>query len=74
MEKPTMKENFGRGPTTGNQASRKTKRSEFKAAKEERSGLADSIHAAYGARAGNDKVEAKLESIRDTVKPKKFSR
>jgi len=71
--KPTMKENFGLGPRTGN-SSRAGKRQAFQAGKDERNSLADSINAAYAARNTTVEVNSKLESVKDTVKPKKFSR
>lgn len=73
MELAKMKSNFGRGPTTGNQA-RAGKRAAFKEGKAERSSLADSINSAFSKRHTEDFVDAKLESVKDTVKPKKFKR
>ncbi|CAB4127649.1 hypothetical protein UFOVP94_35 [uncultured Caudovirales phage] len=77
MEIPKMKENYSRGPTTGNASARKGKREEFKASKGERSNLADSINSAFAARTFNldgPKVNAKVESVEGDVKPKKFKR
>lgn len=71
--KPTVKENYGLGPRTGN-SSRAGKRQAHQAGKEERSSLADSINAAYKARNTTVNVNPKLESVKDTVKPKKFSK
>lgn len=73
MEKPTMKSNYGLGPKTG-VAARAGKRAAFMAGKEERSNLADSINTAFSKRHSDDFVDAKLESVKDTVKPKKFKR
>ena len=65
--------NVAMGPRTGNNGT-PSKRTDFVSAKAEREPLADSILAAYGARAQDDYVNPKLESIRSTVKPHKFSR
>ena len=74
MEKPTMKANFGRGPTTGN-AARAGKRSAFKEGKQERSNLADSINAAFRTRVkAPDAIVHGLENVVEPVKPKKFKR
>ena len=80
MDIPTMKTNFGRGPTTGNASARKGKRETFKEGKEERSNLADSINDAFAARSptafGPTKtaVNPTLEGVKSDVKPKKFKR
>lgn len=50
------------GPRTGN-AGTMSKRSDFKAAKEERAPLADVIARAFGARAQDDHINPKLEPI-----------
>jgi hypothetical protein len=55
------------GPRTGN-AGMPAKRSDFKAAKEERAPLADAIARAFGARAQDDKVNPKLEPIASNSK------
>lgn len=70
-----MKENFGKGPTTGNQA-RAGKREAFKSSKQERSNLADSINSAFVARNPGVSINPKLEGVKvaQEVKPKKFSR
>ena len=65
--------NVAMGPRDGNRGT-PSKRSDFVAAKAEREPLAASILNAYGARAQDDYVNPKLESIRSTVKPHKFSR
>ena len=72
--KPTMKENFGLGPRTGNASARPGKRKTFEEGKTERSNLADSIKSAYAARTMPPKVDARLESVEGDVKPKKFKR
>jgi hypothetical protein len=61
------------GPRLGN-PSTGTKRADFQTGKEERNTLADTINAAYGARAQRDSVDEKMEGIRPVVKPKKFVR
>ena len=61
------------GPRTGNK-SQGTKRADFQAGKEERNSLADTITAAYGARASEDYVSPKATGIRPNVKPQKFAR
>lgn len=74
MEKPTMKENFGRGPSTGNQA-RAGKRAAFKEGKTERSNLADSINAAFKSRVkAPDAIVHGLENVVEPVYPRKFKR
>ena len=65
--------NVAMGPRDGNRGT-PSKRSDFVAAKAEREPLAASILNAYGARAQDDYVNPKLESIRSDVKPRKFSR
>mgnify|MGYP000169687581 CR=1 FL=1 len=66
--------NVAQGPRTGNRGT-PAKRGEFKAAKEERAPLADTITAAYGARAERDFIDYRhAEGIAPIVKPKKFSR
>jgi hypothetical protein len=65
--------NVSMGPRTGNDGTPK-KRTDFISAKAERAPLADSINAAYGARAQKDYVDPKMTGIRPVVKPKKFSR
>jgi len=75
-----MKENFGRGPTMGNASARKGKRETFAEGKSERSNLADSINAAFAARApttgSKEKtlIDPTLEGVESDVKPKKFKR
>jgi len=75
-----MKENYGRGPTTGNAAARKGKREEFKTSKEERSNLADEINKAFTMRSptnfGKTKttIDSTLEGVEQDVKPKKFKK
>jgi hypothetical protein len=67
--------NVAQGPRTGNTGS-KGKRGTFLDNKAERSPVAEVIERAYSAR-GMDTAETirpGLESIRSTVKPKKFSR
>jgi hypothetical protein len=54
--------NAKQGPRTGN-AGTMSKRSDFKAAKEERAPLADVIANAFGARAQDDHINPKLEPI-----------
>lgn len=74
MEKPTMKSNFGRGPTTGNQA-REGKRAAFKAGKQERSNLADTINTAFRTRVkAADAIVHGLENVVEPIYPKKFKR
>jgi hypothetical protein len=74
MDKPTMKSNYGLGPKTGN-AAREGKRAAFKAGKEERSNLADSINAAYKSRVkAPDAIVHGLENVVEPIKPKKFKR
>ena len=65
--------NTAMGPRTGNDGT-PSKRTDFIAAKAERAPLADSINAAYGARAQQDRVDPKMTGIRPVVKPKRFSR
>ena len=65
--------NTAMGPRTGNDGT-PSKRTDFIAAKAERAPLADSINAAYGARAQQDYVDPKMTGIRPVVKPRKFSR
>ena len=65
--------NVAQGPRTVNKGT-PAKRGEFSAAKAERAPLADTINAAYGARAQRDYVDSKAEGIAPVVKPKKFSR
>lgn len=73
MDKPTMKSNYGLGPKTGN-AAREGKRAAFKAGKEERSNLADSINSAFKARNTTVYVNPKLEPVKEPIKAPKFSR
>ena len=65
--------NVSMGPRTGNDGTPQ-KRTDFISAKAERAPLADSINAAYGARAQRDYVDPKMTGIRPVVKPRKFSR
>ena len=65
--------NQSMGPRTGN-PSTGTKRADFQTGKEERNTLADTITAAYGARAQRDSIDEKMEGIRPVVKPRKFAR
>jgi hypothetical protein len=65
--------NVAMGPRTGNRGTPE-KRGDFVAAKAEREPLAATIMAAYGARDPDDYVDSRLESIRSTVKPHRFSR
>ena len=80
MDIPTMKTNFGRGPRMGNASARPGKRATFEEGKAERSGLADSINAAFAARSPTTNSKTKttidpaLENVVDPVKPKKFKR
>jgi hypothetical protein len=73
-----MKENFGRGPTTGNAEARPGKRANFHEAKMERADLADEVKAAYDHRnweSLNTKHDPMLEPVHDEVRPvKKFKR
>ena len=72
MDKPTMKSNYGRGPTTGN-AARQGKRAAFKSGKQERSVLADSIAQAFKSRNPTPPyVSAQTDQVVDPVKPRKF--
>ena len=73
MELQKMKSNFGSGPRTGNSA-RQGKRAAFQEGKAERSDLAKSINSAFAARHTEPSVDPRLESVKDTVKPKKFKR
>jgi len=73
MEKPTMKSNYGLGPKTGN-AAREGKRAAFKAGKEERSNLADSINSAFKARNTTVHINPKLEPVKEPIKAPKFAR
>lgn len=66
--------NVKQGPRTGNAGAHAGKRGAFKAAKEERAPIADTIQRAYGARAERDYVDSKEEGIEPNVKPRKFSR
>jgi len=66
--------NVKQGPRTGNAGAHEGKRGAFKAAKEERAPLADSIQRAYGDRSQRDFIDAKAEGIAPNVKPRKFSR
>ena len=61
------------GPREGNKSAG-TKRADFQAGKAERNDLADTITAAYGARAQRDSVDKKAEGIRPVVKPQRFAR
>ena len=80
MDIPKMKTNFGKGPRMGNASARPGKRATFEEGKAERSGLADSINAAFAARSPTSKgptktaVNPTLEGAEDNVKPKKFKR
>jgi hypothetical protein len=80
MEIPTMKSNYGKGPTTGNASARKGKRETFAEGKKERSNLADSINAAFAARSPTTRsrtktsIDSTLEGVEQDVKPKKFKR
>ena len=80
MNTEKMKENFGSGPRMGNAASRAGKRAAFKEGKAERSGLADSINAAFAARSPTTEsktrttIDPTLEGVEADVKPKKFKR
>ena len=65
--------NFPR-KTVGNASARPGKREAFASSKAERSNLADSINAAFAARNEPSKINPKLEGVKDTVKPKKFSK
>lgn len=71
-----MKENYGKGPTTGNAESRSGKRAKFKAIKAERLPLANHIMDALTARSegGGEVYMPRLEGLANYVKPKKFSR
>ena len=61
--------NVAQGPRTGNEPS-SSKRSEFKAAKEQRAPLADTIMKAYGARDSKPSIDEKLEGISSNTKAK----
>jgi hypothetical protein len=78
MDIPKMKENYSRGPTTGNASARKGKREAFKEGKVERADLADEIKKAYSNRsweAANTKHDPMVEPVNEEVKPvKKFKR
>jgi hypothetical protein len=80
MDIPTMKTNFGRGPTMGNASARKGKRETFAEGKAERSNLADSINAAFTARSPTafsktkTTIDSTLEGVEQDVKPKRFKR
>jgi hypothetical protein len=80
MDIPKMKENYSRGPTTGNASARKGKREEFKASKMERSNLADEINNAFTMRSPTafsktkTTIDATLEGVEQDVKPKKFKK
>ena len=65
--------NVKTGPRTGN-AGTMSKRSEFKAAKEERAPLAKVIQNAYAKRNVEDSVNPKLEGISPNTETKKFKR
>jgi hypothetical protein len=65
--------NQSMGPREGNK-SQGTKRADFQTGKEERNTLADTINAAYGARAQRDSIDERMEGIRPVVKPHKFAR
>lgn len=68
-----MKENFGSGPRTGNDA-RDGKRADFRQAKAERGDLAKSINRAYQARYEATHDDPRLEEVEGDVKPRKFQR
>lgn len=80
METPKMKSNYGLGPKIGNAVSRSGKREAFMEGKAERSGLADSINAAFAARSPTTRsytkttIDSTLEGVEQDVKPKKFKR
>ena len=75
-----MKENYSRGPTTGNASARKGKRETFAESKKERSNLADEINAAFTMRSPSNfsktktSVDSTLEGVEQDVKPKKFKK
>ena len=69
-QQKTMKANYGSGPRTGNASAHAGKRAAFGAAKEERAPLATMIERAFGARAQDDYVNPKLESISANTKAK----
>jgi len=80
MNIPKMKENFSRGPTTGNASARKGKRDAFAEGKKERSNLADEINAAFTMRSPTQfsktktTIDSTLEGVESDVKPRKFKK
>jgi hypothetical protein len=80
MDIPKMKENFSRGPTTGNASARKGKRETFAEGKKERSNLADEINAAFTMRSPTQfsktktTIDSTLEGVESDVKPRKFKK
>ena len=72
-----MKENFGRGPTSGN-TNTGDKRKNFKEGKMERADLADQIKAAYATHSwekSNTKHDPQVEPIVEEIKlPKRFKK
>jgi hypothetical protein len=80
MDISKMKENFGRGPTTGNASARKGKRDAFAEGKQERSNLADEINKAFTMRSPTNfsktktTIDSTLEGVESDVKPKRFKK
>jgi hypothetical protein len=80
MDIPKMKENYSRGPTTGNASARKGKRETFAEGKAERSNLADEINKAFTMRSPTNfsktktTIDSTLEGVESDVKPKRFKK
>jgi hypothetical protein len=80
MDIPKMKENYSRGPTTGNASARKGKRETFAEGKKERSNLADEINNAFTMRSPTSfsktktTIDSTLEGVESDVKPKRFKK